>query len=70
MEEGGRPLFDVQTLTVVVRQKESLQDLLRDPLLYQTNHHFIQVLLAHFCLRCFNGLGTEMIKQRKLCFEY
>lgn len=43
MEEELRPHFDVQTLTVVVRQPESLQDLLQDPLLYQTTHHLVQV---------------------------
>ncbi|XP_050714589.1 uncharacterized protein LOC126997511 [Eriocheir sinensis] len=42
MEEGHRPHFDVQTLTVVVRQTESLHDLLQDPLLYQTTRHLVQ----------------------------
>lgn len=44
MDEGHRTLFDVQTLTVVVRQRESLNDLLQDLLLYQTKHHLVQVM--------------------------
>ncbi|XP_063873558.1 uncharacterized protein LOC135107526 isoform X1 [Scylla paramamosain] len=41
-EEGHLPLYDVQTLTVMVRHKDSLRDLLQDPLLDQLRHHFVQ----------------------------